>query len=432
MTVDAYAWERTLNARPHLPLVARALDLYLATYMDPERALLCNSPLDYPPPYPTEEEVRAEIPNSQGWFTAIEDSSYLTASLLWALARGTPDLATHDPATASQWADLGHRAFAGMRLLWSVPGNGFVCRGIVPGATAFYPNSSIDQFPNYLRGLWAWARSDKATAGERAQAAEVFRSCMGWLEGHRWTIQRWDGKPGIAGNIAVPHARHAPQFLALFLMAHDLTGEGRWMDAYRRFRAEDGRARLLCIEEDRHPHWGAGWDMQLFSEAVTVVRELDSTAETRQICAAGLSRMARMAMIVLNGYPLNAQLPYPPAVERRYDWREAHRRSLRDGLDLTVRSGQVLQGRLLESLRRADPDAPPPDGRAILIPPMNHLTTIALSGAHRDPKVDVGLRDTWTRTLRTVIARCEPSLPWSGALSLLNLYVALESGATRS
>lgn len=432
MSAESYAWERTVDARANLAQVARALDVYLAAYMDPERALLCNSPLDYPPPYPTEEEVHAEIPNSQGWFTAIEDSSYLTPSLLWALARGTPGVAAHDPATAAQWTDLGHRVFAGMRLLWSVPANGFICRGIVPGGTAFYPNSSIDQFPNYLRGLWAWARSDMAAAGERAQAADVFRSCLGWLEGHNWVIQRWDGKAGIAGNIATPHARHAPQFLALFLMAHDLTGEGRWVDAYRRFSAEDGGARLRCIEEDRHPHWGAGWDMQLFSEAVAVVHELDSSTETWRTCGAGLARMARMAMIVLNGYPLNAQLPYPAAVERRYDWREAHRRSLRDGLDLTVRSGQVLQGRLLDALRRADPAAPPPDGRAILVPPMNYLTTIALSGAHRDPKTDAGLRDTWVRTLRTVLARCEASLPWSGALPLLNLYVALEGDASRT
>ena len=82
-------------------------------------------------------------------------------------------------------------------------------------------------------------------------------------------------------------------------MAHDLTGEGRWMDAYARLSAEDGGARLRCIEDDQHPHW-AGWDMQLFCEAVTVIQALDASPEVQRVCRSGLARMARLAMILLN------------------------------------------------------------------------------------------------------------------------------------
>jgi hypothetical protein len=112
---QSYNWERVLNAQAHLPQVLCALESYLSAFMDPDRGLVYNSPMAYQPAFPTEEEVRAEMPNSQGWFTAIEDCSYLTPALLSGLAQGLTGGVAQDPAAAVRGAELGHRVFAGLR-----------------------------------------------------------------------------------------------------------------------------------------------------------------------------------------------------------------------------------------------------------------------------------------------------------------------------
>lgn len=426
-----YAWQTELDARRILPALEGHMDSYVKGHVDPERGTIYNGVMDYAPHFPTEAECRAEIPNSQGWLTAIEDNTLICSWVLWGLAHGVEGL---DPAKR---VALGHKVFRGATLLWSIPGNGFVARGLVPGCNAFYQNSSLEQLPNYLRGIWAWGRSELATPEERATAAEILRSVLARLDAFDWVMPRFDGQPST-GSVSTSNIRgwgalQVPQYLTYFLMAHELTGDGQWMDRYRRARDEEGGRRLALIAWDNYPNWH-GYRMSIFSQCVSVVAWLDPAPETQRACRAGLERMGVLGSNIFWNYPMGLPLACPAAPLRRYDWRGAYRQCVEMVLDMRERRNQVLQGRINAERAAKDPAAPPADGRDRLVVYLFALESICLAGlpwlkrTSESPAVDVDLKEHYWRVLYDVVEKSAPEVPWQWGFCAL---LCAASAATR-
>ena len=413
-------WQEEIDMSRILPALTRHLDSYVKGHVDPERGTIYNGLMDYSPHFPTEEECRAEIPNSQGWFTAVEDNTLLSSWILWALARGVPGL---DPNTR---ASFGRHIFNGATLLWSVPGNGFVARGLVPKSKAFFQNSSLEQLPNYLRGVWVWAKSDLATAADRALAAEIFRSVLARLDKFDWILPRYDGQPstGSVASLRGLGPLQVPQYLTYFLMAHDLTGDGLYMDQYRQARDENAARRLALIAFDNYPNWH-GYRMSIFSQCLTVIAQLDPEPATQKACQTGLERMGVLGSNLFWNYPLDMPLHRPAAPLRRYDWRGAYRSCIEMGLDMRERRNQVLQGRMIAEMSAKDPAAPPVDGRERLVGFLGALESICLAGlpwlkmTPTSPEVGGDLKEHYWRVLYDIVDKSAPDVPWQWGFNAL-------------
>jgi hypothetical protein len=432
-SVQRYRFVTELDLTPHLPTMHRVLERYLATYADPRTGLLYHSPLGDADAFPTPEEVAAEIPNSQGWYTAIEDCSFMGPLLLWGLSRSTCGLSDE------RRRELGSLLFAGLMRLWEVPGSGFIARGICPGRRDFYPNSSPDQVPNSLRGVWAWGRSGLASDAQQRLAGDVFNSVLGRLEKFNWELRRADDQPGLGGstNLFGLSPRNMPQVLALFAMAADLTGQGRYIDLLRRFRDEGYFARLKLIEHDDSPTW-LPWQLELCMQAARVLDELDPDPIARGAYRMGIRRYGALASTYIAGYGLwssasrelgtGLQLAQPPAVQRRHAFRPGYRRSVELGIDLKARWGQVMQGRVIAMTAAEQPDAPPADGRACLTDHLWALSVVGQSGmpwSSDGARVQSDTRENWVQVAQDILAKSAPEVPWAwGAIAMVNFFSA--------
>ena len=413
-------WQTGLDMSRILPALTQHLDSYVKGHVDPQRGTIYDGVIDYAPHFPTEEECLAEIPNSQGWFTAIENNSLYSSWLLWALGRGITGL---DPQVRTT---LGRHIFNGTVLLWSIPGNGFVARGLVPQSNAFFQNSSGEQYPNYLRGLWAWAASDVATPQERALVGDIFRSVLGRIMAFNWSYPRHDGAPPTGSYASMRHCHPlgVPQFLTFFLMAHDLTGEGRYLDLYREARDENGGQRLAMLAANNYPNWH-GYRMSIFSQCATVIAQLDPDPAAQKAARAGLEWMGVLGSNLLWHYPLGVPLHGPAAPLRLYDWRGAVRRCRELGLDMKLRKNQVLQGRMIAEMSAKDPAAPPTDGRERLVGFLFALESICLAGlpwlkmSPTTPEVGGDLKEHYWRVLYDIVDKSAPDIPWQWGFNAL-------------
>jgi len=437
-SLDRFRFRKEFDHTVYYPTLNRALETFLATYGDPEYGLVYHSPISEPGAFPTTEEIRAEIPNSQGWFTAIEDCSFLGPILLGAISR------SHCGLSPERRQEIGTLLFKGLVRLWEVPGTGFIARGLNPGGgKEFYPNSSPDQVPNYLRGVWEWARSGLATKEEQDKAQKIFVSVLSRLESYQWELRRSDNEEGLPGSGNITHAsqRNSAQFLAMFAMAADLTGDSKWVEIFRQFRDEKDSIRLTFITSDDSPTW-LPWQMELVIEALRVLQRLDSDPIAQLAYAKGIRRMGALASIHIAGYGLwstpsrtpapPVTLSLPPAIEARPDFRPGYRLGVELGLDLKTRFGQVMQGRIIEKLAVENGDAPN-DGRTPLSAHLFALSIVAQSGMPRSKdgvRVQSDTRDNWTLVAEDILKKTAPDIPWNlGAVALACFFSAWECQA---
>ena len=433
--MNAYRFRTEFDQAPYYPILHQALDTFFTTYCDPARGLLYHTPIIDSNSFPTQEEIRAEIPNSQGWYTAIEDCSFLGPLLLGAIGRGPCGL------SSTRRRQIGTLLFWGLVELWAVPGSGFVARGLCPGGRDYYPNSSPDQVPNYLRGLWTWATCELATPEERAKASEIFHSVLTRLESFDWDLRRADGKIALNGscNIGYLSPRSTAQFLAMFVMAADLTGQSHWTDHFRRFRDEDGQARLALIAHDDAPTW-LPWQMELVMEALRVLERLDPEPLPQAAYRTGIRRMGAIASVYVAGYGLwgtasrvpapPVQLSQPPAPDSRPDFRAGYQKSIELDVDLSVRRGQVMQGRIIEGLYLENPSRALQDGRTPLVDHLWALSVIGQSGmpwSNDGVRVQGDTKENWILVAKDILAKSAPEVPWGwGTIALANFFSAWE------
>jgi hypothetical protein len=231
-------WNPVVDLCGHEADFARALDLFWRAFVDPETGIVYDAPMDRPEVWPTPEEVAAGVPTINGWDTAIENAPGEGGPLLAGLAL---DAFAIPDERRRERMDLLFRGLVG---LWDMPGRtGFVCRGFLRDRRSFYVQTSWDQVPPYLAGLWLYGRSRHCREAHRRVIAEVFESVLRWLEAHGWAITLHDGRPAVHGGMADVADPGIARLMALLLMGGEVTGDARWAEAYRGLRDADGRKR---------------------------------------------------------------------------------------------------------------------------------------------------------------------------------------------
>jgi len=298
------------------PKLREAHDAQWRKFVHPENNLAYDIEIADPSQLPTEEEVRASIPNCAGWGTHMEDCCLTAGFVLDGL------VAAHRVTGQEEWAGKARRIFQGLVSLGTVSRTrGFVARGFAPGRKDIYPNSSADQYTSFVFGLWSYARSPIATAPERETAARLLADVAELVNSFGHDVPREDMQPSIYGDTNAINADRACRILTFYKAAYDLTGDRRWRELYLAKIEENRRARLCC-------HYGPDpWPMDRNLHAVVqnqaAFRLLYEGEHDAVIREAYRKALFDEALCVMNRLPLWRQIaarPKTPLVPAR--WRD--------------------------------------------------------------------------------------------------------------
>jgi len=302
----------------------------LASTMGRVRTLLCERFLDpasgrlfdyvspdtfrvSPDMLPTVEEVRAEIPNSGGWGTPIENGPINGGILLGALVNrlGTPD--PPDPKLVLSVAD-------GLLELAERSGRrGFLPRGLLADRKTHYPNSSVDQYTKWLYGMWRFYRSPLADGARRERIRRAVADMCERVQADGFDIRRVDGQPAKASDIGVIRMDRSCRLLLLYKLGAVLDGDSRWSRIYREKIAEADSARLKDITQ---PSMAGTINFYVWIQnqvALRVLYEAEDDPQLKETYRRGLRVVNQQALRALDRHAA-----YDPAVlgrPYRYDWR---------------------------------------------------------------------------------------------------------------
>ena len=189
---------------------------------------------DYVGDLPTPEDCRLGKPNAIGWWSPIENGPMFTGMYLNALVERAHRSGSATDKEQARKLSLGLLKCASVS---DVPG--FVARGIGTDGKCHYPLSSDDQMHPWFLGLHAYLRSDIPTAAERAILVAKVREVAEVLEGNGWQVPcdgafRGDFRGGFKGE----HFRDVVRYLYLLRATHEMTGDGVWLERYRKALTE--------------------------------------------------------------------------------------------------------------------------------------------------------------------------------------------------
>ncbi len=265
---------------------------------------------------------------------------------------------------------------------------GFVARGISTDGHSHHAASSSDQTFPWFYGLWRYTRSGLPDATERGRVEQLLARVITAIEANDWRMPcdrkgfgyfgRWSG--GFAGsqgilNGAEPDFDAAARLLLVHRAMYQMTGEKRWLEAYRRRlteRASDSaRSRLEVIAAGvpyvppgtpaRFPASPAIWTSASSQAGLRSLRELEDDPALRSAFTKGLEANARRVMPYVE-----LAAGYDNAAESRYtaDWRPINRvwteqREIGDAVKLGNEQKPIWLGlaprRVAETERMRDP-----------------------------------------------------------------------------
>lgn len=304
---------------------------------------------DYAPPdgtvhLPTPEECAAGKPNALAWSSPIENGAFFGGLYLDALCNRWRR--TRDAAIAAK----AKRIAAGLVKLASVGSTpGFVARGISTDGVSHYTASSSDQTFPWFYGLCRYTRSGLPDTSERTRVEKLLVQVITAIEANNWCMPcdragfgyfgRWSG--GFAGsqgilNGAEPDFDAAARLLLVHRAMHAITGEKRWLEAYRKRlteRASDSaRSRLEVIAAGvpyvppgtpaRFPASPAIWTSASSQAGLRALRELEDDTKLRAAFTEGLRANA---MRVTPYIDLAVQYDNDASPQYTADWRPINR-----------------------------------------------------------------------------------------------------------
>jgi len=242
-------WNPEVDLTQHMPYLTEGFHDFWSNYVDPDTGIVYDAPMAETAVWPTPEEVNNSIPTINGWDTAIENAPGEGGPLLAGLA-----LKAFDISEEHRHKYIEH-IFNGLVSLWEIPGKtGFLCRGYLKEGREFYIQTSNDQIPLYLMGLWIFSHSKYADEDQKSLIKDIFKSVIGWLKGNDWQITLADGKAAAHGNFANLNDPGIARMLGLLLMAHDLTEAEEFKNDYLYFRDLKERKAFAAIA-DRSKIW---------------------------------------------------------------------------------------------------------------------------------------------------------------------------------
>ncbi|MHC4873035.1 MAG: hypothetical protein ACYTFY_14425 [Planctomycetota bacterium] len=242
-------WDAKVELSNHIAYLTEGFNDFWNNYVDPDTGIVYDVPMSETAVWPTPEEVKNSIPTINGWDTAIENAPGEGGPLLAGLSLGAFDIPEE---MRCRYID---HIFKGLVSLWEIPGRtGFICRGYLKDGKEFYIQTSNDQIPLYLMGLWIFSCTRYADENQKSLIKEIFNSVLGWLKSNNWYITLFDGTPAVHGNFANLSDPGIARMLGLLLMAYDLTSEEEYLQNYINFRDQDDRVSFSAIA-DRNKIW---------------------------------------------------------------------------------------------------------------------------------------------------------------------------------
>ena len=223
------------------PNIRRAHEELVRKFLYPGTGLFYTQRFESDADFPTVEEVSERIPDSNcGRGYGLGDCCLLTGFILEGMMQGYR--LSGDPALAEH----ARKVFQGMVFLGTTPDvKGFIPRGIAPGRTDYFFNTSVDQYTTFFSSVWRYATSDLATAEERAVAAEMCVNACTLIESHNFDIPKADFSARcIFGELSEIKPGRSERLLMFLRIAHELSGDRHWLDLYHEKMEEDDRARL--------------------------------------------------------------------------------------------------------------------------------------------------------------------------------------------
>ena len=143
------------------------------------------------------------------------------------------------------FADEARQLFKGLSLLGTVSKTkGFIPRGVAPGRTDYYPNSSVDQYTTFISGVWRYATSGLASDAEKTLASDMVVNACRLIESFHHDIPTLDMEPSIFGDLSALNCGRAERLLQFYRTAYALSGDRHWLDLYHEKMEEHDRARL--------------------------------------------------------------------------------------------------------------------------------------------------------------------------------------------
>lgn len=288
-------WERFFNAENDL----------LYDFYKPDRS-----------EFPTEQEIAADRPNRAGWSTGIEDGAYFGGPLLYGLTLGA------ELTGSADLAEKARRVASGLIMLATTSHRrGFLIRGMPPGTSAHYRNSSVDQYTNWLAAMSRYFRSPLSDPEERSAIRQAVAGFCEQIAGAGEAVLTEDGEVAEYCNLGQFRWERSCRLLLLYRVGADVTGDSRWMDLYRQRRDEEGRRRLTDHREAVLVSGnGVGvWALTQNQCAFRTLYELETDSQARRAYRDAMADTARTiapALQRVHAYDPQLSKEAPPIVWR--------------------------------------------------------------------------------------------------------------------
>jgi hypothetical protein len=333
------------SARPEWKAVQAAHDEVWRRFIDPKHGTFYDYAAgDGTVLIPTPEECATDKPNGLGWSSPIENGGFFGGLYLDALCNRWKR--TRDKAAAGK-ARIIADGLVKLASIGSTPG--FVARGISTDGVSHHVASSSDQTFPWFYGLWRYTRSGIPAASERANVERLLERTITAIERNNWCMPcdrkdfgyfgRWSG--GFAGsqgilNGAEPDFDAAARLLLVHRAMYQITGEKRWLEAYRQRlterAADSARSRLEVIAAGvpyvapgtpaRFPASPAIWTSASSQAAVRALVESEDDPQLKRAFQAGLVENARR---VLPYIALSSKFDNSRVGEYTANWRPINR-----------------------------------------------------------------------------------------------------------
>lgn len=287
-------------------------------FIDPETYMLYDHKDPGQKNLPTREEIKANIPNTTGWTTGMEDCALNGSMYLCGLLEG------YHQTKEIESKGLAKKIYSGLELLGSVsPTPGFLARGVLPDAKTHYINSSVDQYTMWVYAMWRYYHSEISSEEERKKIIRMVEEVCQFIESSNFNILTEEKKPSIVGSCRNLRG------LEFFLIAYNLTGNRHWYDIYIKLREGKNQSILKEICDWMIVETSADWAVLQDQIALRSLYELEKEFVYQNVYATALRIRAEKGRKMLERYK-----EYNPEIikENPYDfnWRRDWRKYLQE------------------------------------------------------------------------------------------------------
>jgi len=171
---------------------------------------------------------------------------------------------------------------------------GFITRGRSSDGS-FRGDPSVDQYTGVIYGFWRYFHSPLSGERERTLIRGCLADMLVRFEKNGWRITRVNGEMTTWGRLHSESPTRAERLLSFLLAGYDITGDGRWLEAYR-----EKLPRLLehCVNFDGLQSW-----VLIQSQvSLRMLISLETDKNVRAVYIKGSRNLARECLPQVEGF----------------------------------------------------------------------------------------------------------------------------------